>query len=71
MGNLILVTEMNKTRLFKFHPGNWAGVFIWENSTDWYNNIPDLIGHMSINFTVKLYVGGFVQHMSVKHSVNG
>ena len=25
------VTEMNKARPFKFHPGNGAGVFIWEN----------------------------------------
>ena len=26
-----LVTEMNKARPFKFHPGNRAGVLIWEN----------------------------------------
>ena len=31
MGNFSSVTEMNKARPFKFHPGNRAGVFIWEN----------------------------------------
>ena len=25
------VTEINNARTFKFHPGNLAGVFIWEN----------------------------------------
>ena len=30
MGNFSPVTEMNKARPFKFHPGNRAGVFIWE-----------------------------------------
>ena len=25
------ITEINKARTFKFHPGNRAGVFIWEN----------------------------------------
>ena len=29
--NVSGVTEMNKARTFKFHPGNRAGVFIWEN----------------------------------------
>ena len=31
MGNFTLVTEINKSQPFKFHPGKWAGVFIWEN----------------------------------------
>ena len=31
MENFSLVTEMNKARPFKLHPGNRAGVFIWEN----------------------------------------
>ena len=30
MGNFNLVTEMHKAQPFKFHPGNRAGVFIWE-----------------------------------------
>ena len=33
MGNFNSVTEMNKARPFKFHPGNQAGVFIWEISS--------------------------------------
>ena len=32
MGNFCSVTEMNKARPFKFHPGNRAGVFIWEHT---------------------------------------
>ena len=31
MGNFSSVTEMDKTRPFKFHPGNCrAGMFIWK-----------------------------------------
>ena len=32
MGNFSSVTEMNRARPFKFHLGNQAGVFIWENA---------------------------------------
>ena len=39
MGNFSPVTEMNKAQPYKFHPGNQAGVFIWENFQPVY---PDL-----------------------------
>ena len=38
MGNFSSVTEMNKTRPFKFRPGNRAGVFIWENVQPGYRD---------------------------------
>ena len=31
MGNFSLARELNKAQPFKFHPGNWAEVFIWQN----------------------------------------
>ena len=31
MGNFSSVSEVNNARPFKFHPGNRAGVFIWNN----------------------------------------
>ena len=39
MGNFSPVTEMNKARPFKFHPGNRAGVFIWENFQPVYRDL--------------------------------
>ena len=33
------VTEMNKAPTFKFHPGNRAGVFIWENFQFGYRDL--------------------------------
>ena len=39
MGNFSLVTEINKARPFKFHPGNRAEVFIWEISQHGYRDL--------------------------------
>ena len=39
IGNFSPVTEMKKARLFKFHRGNRAGVFIWENFQPAYRDL--------------------------------
>ena len=39
MGSFRSVSEMNKVRPFKFHPGNQAGVSIWENFQPDYQDL--------------------------------